>query len=285
MHVGTSADLEGARVSEIAAAAASTNNRVVSIRMRGLDPGTPYFYALEVGGILDLTKAGRFTTPASGPQTFTFAMGSCAETGSSHSGFDTIRTGNPLFFLHLGDLYYEDIDVDDPGLFRAAYNAVLAAPAQSRLYRDVPIVYMWDDHDFGPNNSDATAPGRTSARSTYQQYVPHYPLVAGSGRDPANAQVVGWSRCAAAAPPADTDGDAVADTDDCAFADSTAWARPTLVSGLRLDRSGETGMPAPDDGLYVLVRAVNVCGTGRYGQGVAADPRFPLEGDAPCALP
>ena len=34
LHVGTSADLAGARVSDLAAALASTNNRVVSIRDR-----------------------------------------------------------------------------------------------------------------------------------------------------------------------------------------------------------------------------------------------------------
>jgi alkaline phosphatase D len=42
-------------------------------------------------------------------------------------------------------------------------------------------MYMWDDHDYGPNDSDATAPGRTASRLTYQEYVPHYPLPTGSG--------------------------------------------------------------------------------------------------------
>jgi len=43
---------------------------------------------------------------------------------------------------------------------------------------------MWDDHDYGPNNSDATAPGRNSSRLAYQEFVPHYPLDAGSGDVP-----------------------------------------------------------------------------------------------------
>jgi phosphodiesterase/alkaline phosphatase D-like protein len=43
---------------------------------------------------------------------------------------------------------------------------------------------MWDDHDYGPNNSDATSPGRLAARLTYQEYVPHYPLASGAGDVP-----------------------------------------------------------------------------------------------------
>jgi alkaline phosphatase D len=43
---------------------------------------------------------------------------------------------------------------------------------------------MWDDHDYGPNDGDATSPGRQASRLTYQEYVPHYPLAAGSGNVP-----------------------------------------------------------------------------------------------------
>ena len=46
-----------------------------------------------------------------------------------------------------------------------------------------------------------------------------------------------------------------------------------------------SGLPAPGEGEYFLVRAANVCGSGRYGTGTAPDPRLPLEGDAPCTLP
>jgi len=41
----------------------------------------------------------------------------------------------------------------------------------------VPLAYIWDDHDYGSNDSDSTAAGRLAARLTYREYVPHYPLV------------------------------------------------------------------------------------------------------------
>jgi alkaline phosphatase D len=86
--------------------------------------------------------------------------------------------------MHMGDFHYENIGVNDPDLFRDAFETVLGSSTQSSLYRNVPIAYVWDDHDYGPNNSDSTAPGRTAARLTYQEYVPHYPLAAGTGDVP-----------------------------------------------------------------------------------------------------
>lgn len=92
--------------------------------------------------------------------------------------------GEGFQYRHLGDFHYENIASNDPALFRQAYNTVLASVTQSALYRHLPIVYTWDDHDYGPNDSDGTSASRLAARQTYQEYVPHYPLVAGSGDVP-----------------------------------------------------------------------------------------------------
>src|SRR5690606_32096446 len=88
------------------------------------------------------------------------------------------------YFLHTGDMQYKNIDENDRDLFRAAFDEVLASSTQGALYSQVPIAYMWDDHDYGPGNSDGTSPSKEAARLTYQEYVPHYPLAAGSGNVP-----------------------------------------------------------------------------------------------------
>jgi alkaline phosphatase D len=109
--------------------------------------------------------------------------------------FQTIRQHHPLFFMNIGDLHYENIAQNDRSVFRAAYETVLSSPTQADLYRHVPFAYMWDDHDYGPNDGDRTAPGREAARLTYQEYVPHYPLVAGRGNVPVyQAFTVGRAR-------------------------------------------------------------------------------------------
>jgi len=94
--------------------------------------------------------------------------------------FDAIRASDPDVLLHLGDMHYEDISAPDLGRYRRALQAVHASPEQSRLYRSVPLAYMWDDHDYGPNNSTGAAPIQETARRAYRAFVPHYPLPAGA---------------------------------------------------------------------------------------------------------
>ena len=150
-------------------------------RLQGLAADTAYSYRLELEGRRTSYPAGRLRTFPAGPASFRFVFASCARTGSSHAVFDAIRKAQPLFFHHLGDLHYSNIGKNNPALFRAAYETVLAAPTQAALYRAVPLVYVWDDHDFGPNGSDSTSPGREASRLAYREYIPHYPLVAGAG--------------------------------------------------------------------------------------------------------
>lgn len=154
---------------------------VLSFSVTGLSPDTRYYYAIEIDGALDRTRSGRFRTFPEGAFSFRIALSSCAETGSNHAVFDTIRREDPLFFLHLGDFHYEDIVKNDRALYRRAFDTVLTSPAQSALYRHVPLVYIWDDHDFGPNDAYGADLGGSAARLTYREYVPHYPLAVGDG--------------------------------------------------------------------------------------------------------
>lgn len=180
--VSTQPDLSNPIFSGYAAANAA-NHHVAHLTLSGLQPDTEYTYTVEANGVRSGLR-GRFHTPANGPFSFSFACASCAQTGSNHAVFDTIRQLNPLFFIHLGDFHYQDIGSNDINLFRAAYQTVLSAPRQAALYRNVPVTYIWDDHDYGPNDSDATSPSRTVARLAYQENAPHFPLVAGSGDVP-----------------------------------------------------------------------------------------------------
>ncbi len=164
--------------------ATKRQSRTAAFSIGALEPGTPYRYAVEVEGELDTLRAGSFETPREGPFSYRVIAGGCAVTGSDRPVFDVIRRQEPLFFLHLGDMHYENIDSDDPEAYREAWREVLASPSQSALYRSTPIAYMWDDHDYGPNNSDRLAPGREAARRAYQEIIPHYPLMAGSGNVP-----------------------------------------------------------------------------------------------------
>lgn len=163
-----------------------TNNRVVQLSIENLASGRDYYYGFEVNGFRDTTAIGRSRTFASGAHSFTLALGSCAQTGSTNPVFDTITALNPALFLHMGDMHYQNIAVNNIDLYRNAFESVLASQPQSGLYRNIPLAYVWDDHDYGPNNSDSTSASRLAARRSYQEYIPHYPLAFGEGNVPIN---------------------------------------------------------------------------------------------------
>jgi hypothetical protein len=151
---------------------------IVRLRAAGLEADATYRWSIDVDGSPDAGRGrGRFRTAPQGAATFTITAGACARTGSNASVFDTIRELEPLLHLITGDLHYANISSDDPDDFLAAFSRVLASPAQSALYRTVPIDYMWDDHDYGRDNADGSAPSRDAARTAYRQAVPAPPLV------------------------------------------------------------------------------------------------------------
>lgn len=157
---------------------------VLTFELEGLKPDTTYYYAIS--NPFGRTTAGRFRTFAAGPMSFGLTFASCAGGSvfsqfSNHEIFTVIERRDPLLFIHLGDLHYSNITRNDFQAFSRAYDTVLGQPRQASLYRRVPIAYVWDDHDYGPNEADRLAPSRAVARQAYDTFVPHYPLARAGG--------------------------------------------------------------------------------------------------------
>ncbi|WP_060887077.1 alkaline phosphatase D family protein [Streptomyces caniscabiei] len=179
-----------------------TADGIASLQATGLQPNTRYYYALEDGGVLDTSFSGTFRThPVAAGERASFIFGAAGDAGLPGAGddsyvttavsdnpvFDTMRAQSAaedwLFFSHLGDLHYRNIATATASDFRNAFNDTLtfngtlgAAARQGRFYRDTALTYVWDDHDFGPNNSNRTAAGNATANSVYRERVPHYTL-------------------------------------------------------------------------------------------------------------
>ena len=180
LAVATEPTFEAPAWSAPAAVTADTN-RIVSFALDALEPATDYYYAIEVNGELDLVRGGEFSTPPDAPFSFTVALGSCARVGSNGAVFDAIRETDPFLFLALGDIHYGNIETNDRGAFRSVLDTTLSRPAQSALYRSVPTAYLWDDHDFGGNNSNAGSASAPAAQMSYREYVPSYDLEESEG--------------------------------------------------------------------------------------------------------
>jgi len=172
------------------AVARPEDGNIVSFLLDGLKPATTYHYAVEVDGRLVTESPAKVTTFPEHPTAFTVCLASCATTGSDHPVFTTIRKQEPAVFLHMGDFHYLDIKPADRNRRLEGYAAVHASATQRDLYRNVPIAYMWDDHDYLGSDSDgeANTPAKkaaiTDARLAYQTAIPHYPLALGAGDVP-----------------------------------------------------------------------------------------------------
>jgi phosphodiesterase/alkaline phosphatase D-like protein len=157
---------------------ASAGN-IARMTVTGLTANTQYTCRVEPGSRPAIGLTGSFKTlpAASGtPASFLVAFAGDASERSNHVVFDTIRTSSALMFIHLGDMHYNNVAVNNVGNFRACFDEVFAQSRQSLLYRSMPTAYIWDDHDYGPNNSDATAAGHDASCAAYRERVPYYPL-------------------------------------------------------------------------------------------------------------
>jgi len=177
------------------------------VAFTGLQPNTKYFYRVRVNG----QPQGRiqwFTTfPDPGQVVdFTFAFGSCQTLGAipyQEPIFRKVLEANPLFFIQSGDWGYPDTTDNIPGnnnFFAAnwtkvleSYRAKYAGTDMIALMQQVPIDYMYDDHDYVNDNASSAsasyytaspfqevalpAGARRNAIDAYTRFFPHYDLV------------------------------------------------------------------------------------------------------------
>ena len=160
-------------------------NYFSKLKLSDLKSDTDYYFRFVIDGktIKDLDMVGHFKTISNSPFSYKITLATCANTGSNNPVFDRIREEESLFYFMLGDFHYGNIHKDCENEFLAHYNAALGSKKQSKLYKSTPIAYMWDDHDYGPNNSSGLSKNeygeiacQSVARQTYKNYVPHYPL-------------------------------------------------------------------------------------------------------------
>ncbi|CAA9335405.1 MAG: hypothetical protein AVDCRST_MAG34-792 [uncultured Nocardioidaceae bacterium] len=152
-------------------------NGAAKLVIEDLQPGTQYHYGVEVDGALNSVRTGSFRTSPVGGGSFTLAFASCCSKPAADI-FTEIRGHDPDLLVHLGDLHYGNIAVNDAAAFRAKYDQALASAHQGPLYANVPTVYTWSDHDFGANGSSVSRP---AAQAAYRQCVPSYPLPSATG--------------------------------------------------------------------------------------------------------
>ena len=158
------------------------------VRLRGLKPGQAYAYQVIVDG-----KAGPvlgFKTHARWqyrdgvqPPNFRLALGSCAyinepskdRDGKPYGGeyqiFDRMAEAKPDLTLWLGDnVYFRENDYTSAEGMAYRYRHDRALPQLQRLLQTGRHQAIWDDHDYGPNNSNQSFTLKGDALSLFQRY-------------------------------------------------------------------------------------------------------------------
>jgi alkaline phosphatase D len=144
------------------------------IRIAGLKPSTRYSYTVFLDGRLAVSRPfpSFVTAPRPGEKgKFRFAFGSCV----GKEGADAAACWGDMaartkfdFLLMLGDNHYADST--DPAKQRAAYASHRRPAGWRELSARTPTWAIWDDHDYGPNNSDGTAAGKELSLRTFREH-------------------------------------------------------------------------------------------------------------------
>jgi alkaline phosphatase D len=162
---------------------------VAEVVLDNLTPGTAYEYQVFVNGKV-VPKVGNqlFYTQTiwayrTDPPNFQFALGSCNyineaptdRSGKPYGGdyqiFTSIAASQPKFMLWLGDnVYFRESDWSSKSGMQHRYTHSRHIPELKTLLANAPQFAIWDDHDFGPNNSDRSFINKELSKETFDLF-------------------------------------------------------------------------------------------------------------------
>ncbi len=160
---------------------------IAIFELNDLRPGTEYVYQL-VAKDNKVLATGKLKTQQlwqwrSAPPDFSFLAGSCAyfneppydRPGRPYGGdstiFTTMAKEKTDFMLWLGDNWYtREVDYYSGwGLYkRAATDRKI--PILQDFWKAMPHYAIWDDHDYGWNDADASYPFKKESRDAFKSY-------------------------------------------------------------------------------------------------------------------
>jgi len=137
--------------------AQSEADYTAEVPVRGLEPDTEYYYEVLLGpervAIGGEDQQFRTYPRQHRSGQFRIAFGGCAGyVPHNERMWDTIDRFDPRAFLTLGDNVYID-DPESPDQARYMYYQRQSRPEFRRLVSGSPVYSIWDDHDFGMNDS------------------------------------------------------------------------------------------------------------------------------------
>jgi alkaline phosphatase D len=149
----------------------------------GLQSATKYEYRFKSrdGSLVPVVgdQSFRTTVEPGKPENFRLCFGSCASNWGKHPDqpiWISVDNLQPALFLFLGDNVYYDRDQQEwahPEMMWARYRQGRSLPSLQRLIRHTPCYAIWDDHDYGPDDSDKIYAFKDLSLAIFRAYWPN----------------------------------------------------------------------------------------------------------------
>ena len=159
----------------------------------GLEPGLTYGYRVKIDGkVQEVGQSLIFRTQTlwkwrTDAPDWKLALGSCAYTneaaydrpGKPYGGppanlniYDSIARQKPDMMLWAGDyLYHREVDYDSEWGMRYRWNRERGMREVQRLLQTGNHYAIWDDHEFGPNDSNASFVLKGESLKLFKRFV------------------------------------------------------------------------------------------------------------------
>jgi len=99
----------------------------------------------------------------------TLAFGSCNHGHLPQPMWSVIESHEPDLFLWTGDVVYAD--TTDPVKMKRKYSQQLNRPEYRQFTSKIPVIGVWDDHDYGINNGGKKHPTKARAQQMFLDFI------------------------------------------------------------------------------------------------------------------
>ncbi|MEX2170697.1 MAG: alkaline phosphatase D family protein [Pirellulales bacterium] len=156
-------------------------HHAIQFQIGKLQPATSYVFTVRLADDPAAVEAGKFTTAPAGKSTFRLAISSCfggqyrrqdgrttERRGYRSDSWKLLVAERPDLQLIIGDIVYAD---------STDYNHLWDSHTLERVnnrpfveaIRSMPTYAVWDDHDYGPNNSDGTEQNKAQSLKAFME--------------------------------------------------------------------------------------------------------------------
>lgn len=184
----------------------------VAIHLTDVLPGTTYEYKTYINNVaISLDYPTEFTTQAhwqfrTDAPDFIFIAGSCFYVndttydrpgkpyGGNYEIVAEMYKSKPNLMVWLGDnIYLREGDYESSSGIYGRHTHTRSLPELQPFISSIPQYATWDDHDYGPNDSDWTYPLKDHALDAFQDFWPSESY--GSGHTEGVTSSFGWNDC------------------------------------------------------------------------------------------